>query len=223
MPTVTLSEWLDAVFKHPVKKPEWYWDEVFESYWDRLELSHSVTVDYMTRLFSAPDELKRYSLEQIAQGIWFLMGESSPGESAYALLDSDVPLSRRIECVRAMANFFRMFVGPAAPGGANEQEDAFQGACYMWWDIFPTYGGPTYGPNTGGEPELHVACLNTMAEILSMPSEVCQLSSLHGLGHWQRNYNQKVEAIIDTFLQKTPNLTNRIIDYARKAQIGKVL
>jgi hypothetical protein len=223
MPTATFSEWLDAVFNHPVKKREWYWDEGLESYWDRLELSNSITVEYMTRLFSAPDQPKRYSLEQIAQGIWFLIGKSSPGGSAYALLKSDVPLSHRIACVRAMANFFRAFVVPAAPGRANEQKDEFQGVCYMWWDIFPTYGGPTHGPNTGGEPELHTACLNTMAEILSMPCELCQLSALHGLGHWHRNYSEKVEGIVDTFLQKTPDLTNRIIDYAGKAQVGRVL
>lgn len=223
MPTATFSEWLDAVFNHPVNKREWYWDEGFESYWDRLELSHAVTVEYMTRLFSAPDQLEGYSLEQIAQGIWFLIGESSPGESAYALLNPEVPLSHRIACVRAMASFFRVFVVPAAPGRATEQRDDFQGVCYMWWDIFPTHGGPTYGPNTGGEPELHIACLNTMAEILSMPSELCHLSALHGLGHWHKNHNEKVEGIIDTFLQKTPELTDRIIDYAHKAQIGLVL
>jgi hypothetical protein len=223
MPTATFNEWLDAVFEHPLKKREWYWDETFENYWDRLEVSDPVTVDYMTRLFSAPDHLKPYSLEQIAQGIWFLIGESSPGQSAYALLNSDVPLSHRIDSVRAMATFFRALVVPAAPGKANEQKDDFHGACYMWWDIFPTYGGPTYGLNTGGEPELHTACLNTMAGILSMPSELCQLSALHGLGHWHRNYGEKVEGIVDTFLQKTPDLTNRIIDYAGKAQIGRVL
>lgn len=223
MPTAVFSEWLGAVFNHPVEKREWYWDEGFESYWDRLELSDSVTVDYMTRLFSAPDQLKRYSLEQVAQGIWFLMGESSPGESAYALLNPDVPLSKRIDCVRAMVNFFRAFVVPAAPGRANEQNDKFQGVCYMWWDIFPTYGGPTYGPHTGGESELHTACLDTMAEILSMPSELCQLSALHGLGHWYRNHSERVQGIVDDFLQTTPGLTNRITDYAAQAQVGRIL
>jgi hypothetical protein len=223
MRTATFDQWLHAAFDHPVRKREWYWDEDFDTYWDRLEISGAVTVEYMTRLFLAPDQLKRYSLEQVAQGIWFLIGESSPGESAYALLSSEVPLNPRVDCVRAMPNFFRMFVAPVAPGKANEQKDDFQGVCYMWWDIFPTHGGPIYGNETGGEPELHLACLNTMAEILSIPSELCQLSALHGLNHWHRQYGEKVEEIVDSFLQKTPGLTTRIIEYAGKARVGGTL
>lgn len=223
MPSATFNEWLDAVFDHSVEKKEWYWTEDFEAYWARLELSDAVTVEYMTCLFLAPDQLTRYSMDQVAQGMWFLIGESSPGKSVHALLNSDVPLSHRIACVRAMVNFFRAFVLPVAPGRANEQKDDFQGICYMWWDIFPTYGGPTYGPGTGGEPELHTACLDTMAAILSMPSELCQLSALHGLGHWHRNYGEKVEGIVETFLETTLNLTNRIMEYAGKAQMGEVL
>lgn len=223
MPAATFNEWLDGAFDHPVHKREWYWDEDFESYWGRLELSDTIIVEYMTRLFSAPEPLKRYSLEQVAQGLWFLINESTPGESAYSLLNSEVPLSHRIDCVCAMANFFRVFVAPAAPGKADEQKDEFQGVCYMWWDIFPTRGGPTYGPNTGGEPELHVACLNTMAEILSIPCELCQLSALHGLSHWHRNYSDKVEEIVDSFLQKASDVTNRIIEYAGEARIGGTL
>jgi hypothetical protein len=223
MPTATFDQWLDAVFNHPVRKREWYWNEDFDSYWDGLELTDAATVEYIRRLFSAPGQLKQYSLEQVAQGLWFLINESTPGESAYALVNRDVPLSERIDCVRAMANFFRVFVAPAAPGRANEQADDFQGACYMWWDIFPTYGGPRYGPDTGGEPELHTACLNVMEEILSIPSELCQLSALHGLNHWHQNYSQQVESIVDSFLYKTPNLTNRIIEYAGKARVGGAL
>jgi hypothetical protein len=223
MRTATFDQWLDAAFDHPVRKREWYWNEHFDTYWDSLGLSDAVTVEYMTRLFMAPEQLKRYSLEQVAQGIWFLIGESSPGKSAYALLSSEVPLNPRIDCVRAIANFFRMFVAPVAPGKANDRKDEFQGACYMWWDIFPTHGGPTYGPNTGGEPELHAVCLDVMNEILSIPSELCQLSALHGLNHWHKNYSEKVENIVDSFLQKTPNLTNRVIEYAGKARVGGAL
>jgi hypothetical protein len=90
----------------------------------------------------------------------------------------------------------------------------------MWWDILPTYGGPKYGPDTGGEPELHAACLNTMAEILSIRSELCQLSALHGLNHWHLNHAKKVEQIVDDFLNRTPGLTARIIEYAVKSRAG---
>jgi hypothetical protein len=57
MRTRTFHQWLDAAFDHPVRKREWYWDEDFENYWDRLKLSDVVTVEYMTCLFLAPDYL----------------------------------------------------------------------------------------------------------------------------------------------------------------------
>jgi hypothetical protein len=221
MQTANFDQWLDAVFDHPVLKREWYWDEDFEDSWNRLELSDQVTVEYMTRLFLGPSCLKKYSLDQVAQGIWFLIGESSPGKSAYALLNSEVRLELRKDCVGAMTIFFREFVAPLAPGRANEQKDDFQVVCYMWWDILPTYGGPTYGPDTGGEPELHVACINTMVEILSIHCELCQLSALHGLNHWHHYHQKRVEQIVDDFLRETPDLTNRIIEYAGEARAGR--
>jgi hypothetical protein len=223
MQPATFDQWLEAVFEHPVRDREWYWEENFETYWDGLGLSDVLTIEYMTRLLLSPEQLKRYSLAQVAQGVWFLIGESSPGRSAYTLLNYDIPLSQRIDCVRAMTNFFRLFVAPAAPGRANERKDKLQGACYMWWDILPIHGEPTYGDNTGGEPELHCACLDTMADILTIPSELCQLSALHGLNHWHPHHPQKVEQIVDDFLQGPLSLTNRIIEYAAEARLGNAL
>jgi hypothetical protein len=168
MAAVTFDEWLEAVFNHPLRKPEWYWDDDFDEHWDALGLCDALTVDYMTRLFLGPDRPKRYPLEQIAQGIWFLIGESSPGQSAHTLLKSDVPLQQRVGCVDAITNFFRAFVAPTAPGPADEQKNPFHIACYMWWDIFPTYGSPNVG-----EADLHGACIKTMAAMLTMTSELC--------------------------------------------------
>jgi hypothetical protein len=218
MPSVTFDEWVDAVFNHPVRRPEWFWDKDFHQLWDSLGLFDVLTVTYMTRLFQAPDCLERYSLDQIAQGIWFLIGDSSPGQSVNALLKSEVPLRQRIDCVDAMANFFRVFVARAAPDAADEQENPFHIACYMWWDIFPTYGNPN-----AGETQLHGACLNTMAAILSIPSGLCQLSALHGLNHWHLYYAAKVESLVDQFLEKTPGLTPRIVKYAALARSGCAL
>ena len=217
MPTVSFSEWVEEVFNHPVSGPEWYWGNDFDERWNALGLLDSLTVEYMTHLFLAPDCLHRYSLEQVAQGIWFLIGESSPAQSAHILLKSDVPLQQRIGCVDAMTNFFRAFVALASQGMADEQRNPFHTAVYMWWDIFPTYGNPS----NGGNP-LDCACLNTMAAVLKVPSELCQLSALHGLNHWHLHYPDKVETIVDEFL-KTNGLTPRIVEYAATARSGCAL
>src|SRR5438270_9147366 len=117
----------------------------------------------MTRLFLRPDCLKAYSLEQVAQAIWFLVGESSPARSAHAVVKPDVPVHKRTDCVTAMTNFFRVFVAAVAHGAADEGKHPFHMACYMWWDIFPRYGGPN-----AGEPALHGACLDAMRAILTI-------------------------------------------------------
>ncbi len=143
------------------------------------------------------------------------MGESSPGRSAYALLNRDVILDERINRVRAVADFFGKFVAPAAQGPDDTQNNPFHAACYMGWDIFPTYGGPN-----AGEPELHSACLGAMSEILSLSSELCRLSALHGLNQWRLYHAKRVESIVDSFLQKTPGLTPRVIEYAAAACSG---
>ena len=54
------------------------------------------------------------------------------------------------------------------------------------------------------EPELDQACLAAMAKILSLPSELCQMSAPHGLNHWYPAYGGYVEKTVDAFLASSP-------------------
>jgi hypothetical protein len=151
--SATFEQWVKAVFDHePAKKGEedWYWGPNFEVFWDFLELTDDLKVRYLSRLFRDPEPIKVYSLDQVATAIWFLIGESSPIPPEYLLDQSEAPLALRVEAIRSMADFFAKFVAPAAPGAARDNEDAFHGACYMWWDIFPVRGSIV----TAGEPEM---------------------------------------------------------------------
>ncbi len=212
--TANYEAWVKAVFDHAVRKPDWYWDDEFDAFWDRLGMTDALTVDYMTRLFSSP-RLESFSRPQIAQGIWFLIGESSPGRSAYALLNADVEIQGRIACVRSISNFFTIFIAPLASGPADTDADPLHIACWMWWDIFPTYDG-----QNSLEPELQAACLQVMSEMLRLPSELCQLSALHGLNHWHQHHADLVVEIVDSFLQSGSALTGRVAEYAAIARLG---
>ena len=64
----------------------------------------------MTRLFREPEVLKPYSLDQIEQGLWFLVSNWSPGGSSQTLLRREAALLDRVACIRAMSSFFRNFV-----------------------------------------------------------------------------------------------------------------
>jgi len=213
--TDSFSRWVDAAFDHRVGGPEWYWGPELDSTWGALETSDSITVDYLRQLFQQPSCLRKYSLDQVAQGIWFLIGEASPAQPSYALIRSTVPLEARIACVRSIVTFFKEFVSVVAPGPAKADSDPFHTACYMWWDIFPCWGGANCG-----EQALHRACLDTLAEILAIPSELCRLSALHGLNHWHMHYPNEVEKMINAFLNDTPESATSLWAYAAAARHG---
>ena len=131
-----------VVFGHAPSEPEWFWADTFEARWEARGLSDGVTVDYLTRLFQDPSALRPYSPDQVAQGIRFLVGDSSPAQPSHAVVRPGVPLSGRLACVRAIAEFFRSYVAVVAPGPVEHDSSPFHNACYMWWDIFPSLGRP---------------------------------------------------------------------------------
>jgi hypothetical protein len=257
--SATFEQWLEFVFNNPVCEREWYWDKDFESRWDALELTDSIIVRYMTRLFLEPRVLSSYSLDQVEQGLWFLLGESSPGCSSMALLRRKAALLDRVACIHAISSFFCTFIIAVTPHHFDPQEPTIgvTGAAYMWWDIFPMHfymGSHVPGPTGAAvvlsqleklklgselhdavlksmtdemeieiEPEIHQATLSVMAGVLDLPSETCQFSALHGLGHWHASHPEQVEQIVAAFLARHKDLRPHVIEYASRARIGSVL
>jgi hypothetical protein len=257
--SATFEQWLQFVFNNPVREHEWYWDEDFDSRWESLELTDALIVQNITRLFLEPAVLSSYSLDQVEQGLWFLIGKSSPRCSSEALLRREAALLNRVACIQAMSSFFRNFILAVTPGHFNPQEatTAVADAAYMWWDIFPMHfymrshvPGPTgsaavlsqlgklnLGPELHNallkevhekleieiEPEIHQATLRVMSEVLDLPSETCQFSALHGLGHWHAHHPERVEQIVDAFLARHKDLRPHVIEYASRARLGSVL
>lgn len=253
--SVTYERWLEFVFNNPVREPEWYWDEDFDTRWAALELTDTFIVQCMTRLFLRPEVLNSYSLDQVEQGLWFLIGGSSPGRSSEALLRRESLLSERVACIHAISSFFRNFVVVVTDAEYDPRENCRESltcVCYMWWDIFPMHfylrrqipGGVVLPPNLRElldkhergslntsaergkleiEAEIHEATLQVMAEMLDLPSELCQFSALHGLGHWHSRHPERVEQIVDSFVSRHKNLRPYLIEYASDARFGRVL
>lgn len=257
--SATFEQWLEFVFNHPVRKCEWYWDEDFNSRWETLELTDTILVRYMTRLFLEPGALSSYSLDQVEQGLWFLLNESTPGQQSKALLRREAALIERVACIHAMSSFFRNFILAVTPGHFDPKAPTIgvDGAAYMWWDIFPMHFYMRgHAPDPTGpaamlsilerwklnaelhnavlkemaeelefeiEPEIHQATLRVMSEVLDLPSETCQFSALHGLGHWHAHHPEQVEQIVDVFLTQHKDLRPHLIEYASRARLGSVL
>lgn len=215
---VPFEEFLKWVFDHPVSERAWYWDES-DDWW---EGSPATTVEFMTCLFEAPVAyLQNFSDAQANQGLWFLTGDSCLNSLAN-LLNKGVAWPQRKRCIhsilRLFVDYFAVRCSPHLGHIGEPGANPLNGACYMWWDQLHTsdFGDPS---NIAVNTEL----LLVMSQILELPHDACRESALHGLGHWQWCFTEKVAAIIDRFLTNNPNLRPELHAYALKARVGRVL
>ena len=218
---LTFDDWLEHSFGREVRfqQAPWYFDPAHD-WWDPPPVD---AVAYLTRLFEDPEAaLQGFADSQIAQGLTYLVNTNAGGENKW-LCSTDVPVKDRIRCVASVAALFaKLFEPRCAPSLSYLSEaDAgtLNGVCYMWWDVFPSLALP-------GDPDLlnlHDCALRTMERILQLKSLACQESALHGLGHWQRDYSEKVTQIIDRFFEAHSGADPRLLEYAQSARCGCVL
>jgi hypothetical protein len=170
------DEWVSFVFDHPIPVSgelgdAWYWD------CGLFEISDSARlVEHFKRLCEQFVEVATtYSLAQIDQGVWFLLGAGI--EFGRYLRDPQVSRVLRKSCVRSM---YRVFADFVAVSKVQVMENCF----FMWWDMLL---GDLYLP---GEAELSEdageiegAMLETLTRILALDDIRTQHYALHGLGH----------------------------------------
>ena len=119
------DQWVRFLFEHPV--PE---DEDHESKWSNditCEVSQPAgLIRHVTRMCRELTQIgQRYTAAQVDQGIWFLL--SYPGEFGPFLLHTQVPIERRLECIRAMYQVYSDYVTTLPSPIPN---------CFdMWWDL----------------------------------------------------------------------------------------
>lgn len=209
------EEWVTSIFgPGPDEMNPWH-------------LEPQVTVAYLTNLFeNAARVLEPFSETQITQGLWYLLGESS--NPMYELLNLDVPWAERKRCIFSIFTLFEQFFAQRCSPHLSHlptlQTDSshvspLNRICYMWWDIFPTWGEP--GDATC--KQIDEALLEVMRRCLALSSEACRESALHGLGHWHLHYPTQVEVILDQFLESSPHLEVELKAYAEAARAGQVL
>ena len=219
--SLSFDEWLAFVFDHPVagQQREWYW-EPEAGWWDGPS---GLTVEYLTRAFeNAATLFEPYSDGQLNQGLWYLASNACSNHM-FALLDQGVPWPERQRCLRSMSALYaQCFAARCLPalGHLDEQPtNPLNAVCYMWWDILPIAGQQGDPARQAFDEE----CLQVMTNALALPSEACQESALHGLGHWAIYYPEPAAAIVDDYLARSPALREPLRQYARMARRGRVL
>lgn len=211
---LTFEEWVPYLFDNP---PDYRW---FDHILTGNELPSVMVVDYLTRLFSeAGTILAGFTDAQINQTLWFLIGEGSDG--AFALFDETVPWAMRRDCLQATLHLFTDCFLPRCTSSLSHRSEPagpLNSICYMWWDIFPTWGSP----GDANRVELDALVLDLQQRILYLQSDACHESALHGLGHWMPRYPRRVETIVDEWLQSQAELRPELRAYALAARSGCV-
>jgi hypothetical protein len=247
---IPFDVWLDYLFGNPIG-PSGFRES--DDWWDEAEEPERA-VEYLTCLFEGSAILlARYPLDRIDRGFWYLLGESG---HLQPLFDGAVTWGARRRALVAIGSLYEgLFAtvctdhlghrdgGPEAPAPLNS-------SCYMWWDLFPTWGGHGDEPpmrrrtrsgeirprrahrcraRTAKDPKsdaLHGiddAVLHVMAQTLRLESEACRESALHGLGHWHRAHPDRTTRIIDAWLAGDPQISPELRRDALSARCGCVL
>jgi hypothetical protein len=245
---IPFDQWLDYLFGSPVG-PSGFRES--DDWWDEHE-DQARTVAYLTRLFDGSGHLAgRYPHDQIDRGLWYLASESG---HLSPLFESAEPWPARRRALLAIGNLYERLFAPTCSNYLGhldrgpEPPNPLNSICYMWWDLFPTWGSavgasPQSGAptsltagraphrrrsrhqNDGEEAALHTiddVLLHVMERSLRLGSEACREGALHGLGHWHLTYPEQTAAIIDRWLAEGPSISPELHAYARSARSGCV-
>jgi hypothetical protein len=221
---LTFEQWLAYVFDHPVPEGQenaWYWDSD-RDIWDE-SAEPADTVQFLTHAFeNAAQVFQPFSDAQLNQGLWFLASNACSNRM-FALMDPSVPWTARRRCIESMHQLYEQcFARRCTPHLSHIDEpgtNPLNMVCYMWWDILPIYGKP----DDPARRDMDGATLQVMESTLQLDSIPCRESALHGLGHWQMYYPERVGEIIDKFSMRNPDLPEKLRQYMLAAYTGCVL
>ena len=218
---LTFEQWVEHVFDHPVSEltNAWYWD-TDRDWWEE---DNADTVQFLTRAFeNAAGVLQPYTDAQLNQGLWFLASNACSSHM-FALMNESIPWPARQRCIYSFHQLYEQcFARRCSPHLSHVDESGANPlnlVCYMWWDINPLYAKP----DDPSHKELAETVLQVMESTLQLDSIPCRESALHGLGHWQHAYPQRVGEIIDRFSMTRPELPEKLQSYMMAAYTGYVL
>lgn len=180
-------------------------------------LSPEQNLEFVMAALSDVEIHECYSRQQIGVGLQVIFNNAC-GNTVFCFLEA-AREADRVAGIRALANLYtnyfeRYCCEPVASIG-DDCADGVNYLCYMFWDIFVVH--PQNSPHSVVQ-----AALDVMQTALQSSSESCQVSALHGLGHWVA-YLPEARRILETFLAKNAAHPNPILlTYAKQAATGCV-
>jgi hypothetical protein len=217
LPKRIFEQWVDGIFDHPVTAPAWFWDLRA----DTCVEDDETNADYLARLFTDSDRLlRRFDNAQVNQGLNMIV-HNACSDHAFSITAGHAPWPARRRAIRAIFDVYAKCFAARCAEGLSHCEDVtnpLNSTCYMWWDLFPAWGDPNDAAHAHEADEY----LGVMERCLSLSHPACLEGTLHGLGHWQLIFPERVEPIVDRFLRERSDLRPELVRYARDTRNGGV-
>ena len=179
----------------------------------------------LTDLFRRSSTLTaRYSAERIERGLWHVMGAECFDDFTAHIWNPAVSLVDRVRLIESVHGLYdgvlaRYPYEPIDFTHPDRLPRRFHTIDYMVPDLLLT--GERF---MQGEPAdrsaLRHAFLSLFARLLAHPAPVAQYAGLHGLGHLA---HERRSDVIDTFLERHPEISGAQRRYAMRARRGDVL
>ena len=206
---LSYDQWLTTVFDHEPpsdsRDERWFWAA------DLQVSSPAPVLENFTRTCAGfQDVVRQFSLPQIDQGIWLLLGPRLR-VSQYLFVPS-IPRALRTRCVQSMYSVFADFV---ATSTVDEMENCF----YMWWELV-LLGEPRQPELPDERAVVRREILDVLLRILALPDSRCQTYALHGMGHLGDSGSR--EAVATWIEQHRHELDDAAIRWAESCRDGTV-
>jgi hypothetical protein len=203
--TVSFDEFVLFLFDREIpadsqKQEPWYWHV-------EVEFDAAKICTYYVQLFRQPEFLlTRFTKPQLEEGFWGIQGPNLSCSVQRLIEDSNLPLSRREECIRSMFDLYRRLFAT----------EPLETSVQMWWDslCYDWHCGNRKRERGGEDLQLQEVFFHTLVMVLSIDSEICQDAALHGLGHL---HHPQTAELIERYLREHPALAKKRKEYALAA------
>ncbi|MFZ3214574.1 MAG: hypothetical protein WA192_00770 [Candidatus Acidiferrales bacterium] len=207
----SFDEFISFIFAH---EPSADWNKQKPWYFSLEVIYDPRTICvYYVRLFRQPAFLlNQFSTAQLNQGLWAIHGGALDCAVSCVVSDTDLPFAVREECVRSMADLFRLLFA----GGLLQESSG------MWWDslCYDWHCGTRNRERGGEDLRMQDVMFETLTKILRFDCEFCQFGALHGLGHL---HHPRTWTLVHTFIAEHPALSAERKQYALKGAAFQVL
>ena len=191
----TFDEFVEFFFARRVVPDKEQYDYFYtdlegQEYDEAVPSSPAILVSHLTELFWKLGQIApKYSLEQVDQGIWGILGANRLRLYEF-VFDDSVPLPDRLECIRSMYYVYSDFVAKL-----EANPDPKLSGFFMWWDLLltgfwtpprPFVAGTYKGDASKLDAQSRVVLdviFETLKRILELTNTETQRCALHGLGH----------------------------------------